>query len=131
MSDEAVLATDNARREFIDNLSAMATGSYLREEDREFWDAPFPESAVAEAAEILHRLISGARSEPAGEVVLQVMSAHDALQALSDRHGGAVYEDEEYEDFRDLVTVLCEEIGADGAQVLADLERVTDEDDQA
>ena len=42
MSDEAVLATDNARREFIDNLSAMATGSYLREEDREFWDAPFP-----------------------------------------------------------------------------------------
>lgn len=126
---DAVRATDDARREFIDNLTAMATGSYLREEDREFWEAPFPESAVAEASEILHRLVSGVRSEPDGEIVLQVMSAHNALKALSDRHGGAVYEDEEYEDFRDFVTVLCKEAGADGSQVLADLERVTEEDD--
>ncbi|MDN5684416.1 hypothetical protein [Corynebacterium glyciniphilum] len=121
-------ATDAARHEFIENLSSMATGSYLRDEDREFWEAPFPTSAVDEAAEILHRLVSGVRADPSGEVVLQVISAHDALRALSDRHAGAVYEDEEVGDFRSLVTVLCEEVGADARQVLDDLDRIIEQE---
>lgn len=121
-------ATDAARHEFTGNLLAMATGSYLREEEREFWEAPYPESVVDEAAEILRKLVSGVRADPTGEVVLQVISAHDALQALSDRHAGAVYEDEEVADFRDLVTVLCEEVGADARQVLDDLDRIIEQE---
>lgn len=121
-------ATDAARHEFTDNLSSMATGSYLREEDLEFWEAPFPESAVDEAAEILQKLVSGVRADPSGEVVLQVISAHAALRALSDRHGGAVYEDEEVSDFRTLVTVLCEEVGADANLVLEDLDRIIEQE---
>ncbi|MGO1950013.1 MAG: hypothetical protein ACTH1D_10275 [Mycobacteriaceae bacterium] len=126
-SGDFAAETDAARHEFTDNLTAMATGSYLREEDREFWEPPFPASAVDEASEILHRLVSGVRADPTGEVVLQVMAAHDALEALSDRHGGAVYEDEEFQDFRTLVTVLCEEVGADAVQVLEDLDRITED----
>lgn len=126
--DGFVATTDTARHEFVDNLNAMATGSYLREEDREFWEAPFPVSAVDEAAEILQRLVSGVRADPTGEVVLQVISAHDALRALSDRHSGAVYEDEEVTDFRALVTVLCEEVGADAHLVLEDLDRIIEQE---
>lgn len=126
--NEFVAATDAARQEFIGNLRSMATGSYLREEDREFWEAPFPESVVDESAEILHRLVAGVRADPTGEVVLQVISAHDALRALSDRHAGAVYEDEEVEDFRALVTVLCEEVGADSHKVLDDLDSIIEQE---
>lgn len=127
-SADFATATDDARRDFVENLSAMATGSYLRDEDREFWEPPYPESVVSEAAEILQRLVAGVRADPTGEVVLQVMAAHDALRALSDRHDGAVYEEEEFADFRTLITLLCEEVGADATLVLDDLDRVTEEE---
>lgn len=48
---------EQARDTFLDNLHSMATGSYLREEDKEFWEAPYPESVVNEARVILDSLI--------------------------------------------------------------------------
>lgn len=53
MSNQITEARDN----FIDNLQSMATGSYLRDEDKEFWEAPYPEYVVGEAREILDSLI--------------------------------------------------------------------------
>lgn len=55
-------ATDAAAREFLDNLTAMATGSYLRDEDKEFWEPPYPAAVVDEAQKIVHSLVSAGRA---------------------------------------------------------------------
>ena len=113
---------------FLDTLTAMATGSYLRPEEREFWEAPYPPAVTAEAAEILRRLSGEVRQDPT-EISLAVISAYGALTALSDRYGGAVFEDEEVEDFRGVVAALAEENGEDATTVLEDLDRLTGQDE--
>ena len=111
-----------ARDSFIENLHSMATGSYLREEDKEFWEAPYPESVVDEARVIIDSLISSAAKVPAanaantpsvnasadeaeGEddapspqtvaVISAITKEVNALLSLSAAHEDAVLEDEE------------------------------------
>ncbi|AGP30768.1 hypothetical protein [Corynebacterium terpenotabidum] len=114
--------------EFLETLTALATGSYLRPEEQEFWEPPYPPEVTADAAEILRRLTAEVRQDPT-EISLAVIAAFGALTALSDRHGGAVFEDDEEEDFRTLVSALAEEYGQDADAVLADLDRITDQED--
>lgn len=52
--------TANALADFTDNIRSMATGSYLREEDREFWEAPYPVAIVDEADSIVRNLLAAA-----------------------------------------------------------------------
>lgn len=113
--------------EFLGTLDALSSGSYLREDEREFWEPPYPPEVTEEAAEILRRLTTEARQNPT-EIPLAVISAYEALTALSDRHGGAVFEDDEEEDFRRLVSALAEENDRDPGEILADLDRITDPD---
>lgn len=58
----AELSTSEARDAFLDNLESMATGSYLREEDREFWEPPYPVSVVDAARETVDSLVNAIRS---------------------------------------------------------------------
>lgn len=71
----------DARDAFLDNLHSMATGSYLREEDKEFWEAPYPESVVNEARVIIDSLIDATRN-------VSKVSADD-LQAAAQSAGVA------------------------------------------
>ena len=115
----------SARDTFLDNLHAMATGSYLHEEDKEFWEAPYPESVVNEARVILDSFIDASKAAPRGDSEsyhAALTTAVEDLVALSDRHEGAVLEAEELEDFTALVRALNEELGVAEEETLADLE---------
>ncbi|WP_297005908.1 hypothetical protein [uncultured Corynebacterium sp.] len=114
--------------DFLDTLRSLSTGSYLREGEREFWDPPYPPEVAADAAEILRRLTVDIRQEPT-EMSLAVIAAYGALSALSERHGDAVFEEEEQNDFRVIVSALAAEHNQDGESVLTDLDRITGEDD--
>lgn len=49
MSDNAATppaATPGRWDEFLGNLASMATGDYLRDDEREFWEPPFPATAI-------------------------------------------------------------------------------------
>lgn len=52
--------TVQAAEEFLANLRSMATGDYLAESDREFWEPPYPEEAVTEAQVLLTELLNAA-----------------------------------------------------------------------
>ena len=111
--------------DFLDTLRSLSTGSYLREGEREFWDPPYPPEVAAEVAAVLRVDI---RQEPT-EMSLAVIAAYGALSALSERHGDAVFEEEEQNDFRVIVSALAAEHNQDGESVLTDLDRITGEDD--
>ncbi|MFR9930549.1 hypothetical protein ACL1IY_11030, partial [Corynebacterium striatum] len=42
--------------EFISNLEFFATGSYLKEDEKEFWEAPFDAAALPELRTIVEKL---------------------------------------------------------------------------
>lgn len=129
-----------ARDSFIENLHSMATGSYLREEDKEFWEAPYPESVVDEARVIIDSLISSAAKVPAanaantpsvnasadeaeGEddapspqtvaVISAITKEVNALLSLSAAHEDAVLEDEEISDLNEILRAVSEKAGAE------------------
>lgn len=123
----------SARDAFLDNLHAMATGSYLREEDKEFWEAPYPVSVVNEARVTLDTLIDASKSagrDDAESFHAALTRAVRELTELSDKHDGAVLEDEEIEDFTTLVRALCSEVGADKGETMAHLESLLDGTDE-
>lgn len=113
---------------FLDTLTALATGSYLHAEERTHWEPPYPPEVADDAARILGRLTDEVRQDP-GEITLAVIATYGALVALSERHGGAVFEDEESADFHAIVGALAEEHGQDATAVLADLDRIIEQED--
>ena len=52
--------TADALVDFTDNIHSMATGSYLRDEDRDFWEAPYPVAVVDSADSIVRNLLAAA-----------------------------------------------------------------------
>lgn len=52
--------TVQVAEEFLSNLRSMATGDYLNESDREFWEPPYPESAVDDARTLITDLLNAA-----------------------------------------------------------------------
>lgn len=82
-------AVNDAREAFVDNLHAMATGSYLREEDKEFWEAPYPESVVNEARVIVDSLVDATSRIPGltPEDLGALASSTDVLQAPQEGEG--------------------------------------------
>ena len=147
-------ATADARDEFLDNLRQMATGSYLRDEDREFWEAPYPESAVDEAQQIVDGMLQAAQTVAAGDeaelkkiaatlnlqnsdesadeqpnattlAVTAVVIQHvTKLKELSARHEDALLEDEEIKDLLTLVEKLAVDLDADDMFVTNQAEAV-------
>ena len=104
-----------AATEFIDNLRMMATGSYLRVEDRQHWDPPYPESAVDEAQAELVTI---------GESVLGGADPQDTslagvrkIIAISDANGGLLLDSEELDELLVFLSRLTETVGGDPAVV--------------
>ncbi|RAV32088.1 hypothetical protein [Corynebacterium heidelbergense] len=145
--------TQAARSAFIGNLTAMATGSYLRPADREFWEPPYPQSVVREATAIVDHLIAAIASvgqhspEQLRELVELPAEQSDGspdpltiaicaivdpdlarLKALSAEHEDAVLDCEEQSDLMDVLASAAKEAGADPAAVLAHATQVLDDE---
>jgi hypothetical protein len=120
-------AADRAVTEMVENITAMATGSYLRDEDRALWDPPYPASAADRVAAVLRHMVDEVRETP-DAASLSAVSAHGALSSLSAELEDALFDDEEQADFRRVVVALASEVGQDPEEVLADLDRVTEQE---
>ncbi|KAB1503642.1 hypothetical protein F7230_00460 [Corynebacterium sp. 320] len=62
--------------EFISNLRALSTGSYLRPEEKTFWESPYPETVVDQAQTILSHMIDAARDGQGTAAENAVSSSH-------------------------------------------------------
>lgn len=102
--------------EFIDNLRTFATGSYLHEEEREFWDAPFDPEVLPQFHEVLNSLLSelDQLDDPDAAQLLSVITPHlDALATLNRTYDDAVIEPEEREELAQLIYDAAAATGAE------------------
>ncbi|HIW96582.1 MAG TPA: hypothetical protein H9867_08920 [Candidatus Corynebacterium gallistercoris] len=92
-------AAEERVAEFIETLRGMATGSYLAEEEKEFWEAPYPDQAVDEAQQLVTGMLHAAyavrdKDEEArasiaeGVQLRQPVAANEAEEAEGDTAGG-------------------------------------------
>ncbi|WP_257183036.1 hypothetical protein [Corynebacterium cystitidis] len=101
--------------EFIADLHTFATGSYLREEDKELWDEPFAPAALPELKQLIERFLDALETlEDPGtqELVAVVETFHTNLHEFNTKYHGAVLE---LEDKQDLSTLIFNASAATGA----------------
>ncbi|WP_026162225.1 hypothetical protein [Corynebacterium ulceribovis] len=101
--------------EFIDNLNTYATGSYLREDERELWDEPFDPAAVPQVAEVLTNYLDALDKlgeSGTEETVLAVMDSFtEKLNEVNARFEDAVIDDDERADIVALMTSAAHAAG--------------------
>lgn len=92
--------------EFISDLREFASGSYLREEEREFWDQPFDPAVLPQLQEILEAFLDGLDALPEGaevDAVNQLVGTTiTAIDEFNAQHADAVVEPEEREELNAL-----------------------------
>lgn len=92
--------------EFISNLEEFATGSYLREDEREFWDQPFDPAVLPELRTILEAFLDELDALPADadadSVTNLVGVTVSAIDAFNSKYADAVVEPEEREELNAL-----------------------------
>ena len=104
--------------EFIADLTEFATGSYLKEDEREFWDQPFDPAVLPDLKTILENLLDTLdllSDPPAEELVKVVQAAVDELDAI--------LEPEETAELNDLIHDASAATGADD-EALAELPEI-------
>lgn len=110
--------------EFIDNLESFATGSYLKPDEKEFWDEPFDAAVLPELRDILEKFLDALdllAGEPVAETLVKVVQTTiDDLDAFNARHADAVIEPEEKEELTQLLHDACAATGVEES-ALADL----------
>lgn len=121
--------------EFISDLRAFATGSYLQKDELEWWEPPFEVSAVSEIdalfQDFAQALIpmarhSNSRSEDQIaslahlDFVARVGVLFSDIDAVNHAYGYAVIETEEYADLQHIIEKAAEDIGLT-AEEIADL----------
>lgn len=88
--------------EFIANLEEFATGSYLREDEREFWEQPFEPTALPELRAILEAFLDeldALPADPDSDAVTSLVGATvSAIDAFNSKYADAVVEPEEREE---------------------------------
>ena len=67
--------------EFIANLSVFATGSYLRDHEKEFWEPPFDVAALTEVQALLEQYVQTVSNR--ADELLHAQSPEDAHQAFT------------------------------------------------
>lgn len=104
--------------DFIANLEEFATGSYLKEDEKEFWDAPFDVKALPELRVILENYLDSLDAMGKGpeQDVLNAAAQNtlDELEKFNTKYHGAVIEPEEKEEL---------------SEILFDAAKLTDADD--
>lgn len=101
--------------EFTEQLEAFGSGSYLSEDDRDFWDQPFDPAVVPELKGILLKFADALPEEDApGEAwdawIAPFAAAVDAFNA---KHDYAVVELEEEADLRQWIARLGQARGVE------------------
>ena len=103
--------------EFISTLTDFATGSYLKDDEKEFWDQPFDPAALPELKAILERLLDALDvlpDDPTGDTLTSVVQVSvDELEEFNTRHADAVIEPEEKQELNELIHDASAATGAD------------------
>lgn len=90
--------------EFIENLQSFATGDYLSEEEKQFWEQPFDPAVLPELCQLIRDYldsITGPKS--AEETRASILGFYRTLDEFNSRHGYAVIEPEEMEEINDII----------------------------
>ena len=103
--------------EFMSNLQSFATGDYLKEEEKEFWEAPFDASVLPELKKVLEDLLDKLDSlpdDPEGTILsAAVKTSVDKVTALNRKNADAILEPEEKEELTELIHSAAASTGAD------------------
>lgn len=103
--------------DFITELTEFATGSYLKANEKEFWDQPFDPAVLPELKTILEELLDALdilpADPPAEALVTVVQKAVDKLEAFNRAHEDAVLEPEETSVLNELIHDASAATGAD------------------
>lgn len=103
--------------EFIANLKSFATGDYLKEGEKEFWDQPFDPAVLPDLKEILEGLLDdldAVPDDPNGDVLAAVIAKRQVeLAAFNKANDYAVLEPEEKEELAELIYSASAATGAD------------------
>lgn len=103
--------------EFLSNLESFATGDYLNEEEKEFWDQPFDPKALPALRTILERLLDAFDAIPDDPTGSQLKGAVapflDELEAFNRKNEEAIIEPEEKQELNELIAQAAADTGAD------------------
>lgn len=114
---------------FIADLTEFATGSYLKEGETEFWEAPFDVKALPELKSILEKMLDALEllpDDPDGQALATVVNASfERLRTFNSKHEDAVLEPEEWEEIQGLIASAAAATGADD-DALAELPNFDD-----
>ncbi|RNE49727.1 hypothetical protein [Corynebacterium alimapuense] len=103
--------------EFISTLNDFATGSYLKAEEKEFWDQPFNPKVLPELKSILEKMLDSFDAlddDPTEEDLVKVAQRWvDKLLEFNARHADAVIEPEEKEELGELIREAAAATGAE------------------
>ncbi|MEX3514155.1 MULTISPECIES: hypothetical protein [unclassified Corynebacterium] len=103
--------------EFIANLKSFATGDYLKEDEKEFWDQPFDPAVLPDLKEIIEGLLDdldAVPDDPNGDVLSAVIAKRQVeLVAFNKANDYAVLEPEEKEELAELIYSASAATGAD------------------
>lgn len=103
--------------EFISDLTTFASGSYLREEDKDLWEQPFDPAVLPDLKRQLESILDALEmlgDDPEGETLAKVVAPfYEKLQEFNASHSDAVLEPEEKADIESLVFRAAAATGAD------------------
>lgn len=103
--------------EFMSNLQSFATGDYLKEEEKEFWEAPFDAAVLPRLRTILESFLDDMDKlpdDPEGSLLsAAVRPTVDKLAAFNQKNADAVLEPEEKEELTELIHSASAATGAD------------------
>ncbi|MFS0396221.1 hypothetical protein ACMXZU_06770 [Corynebacterium striatum] len=103
--------------EFISNLESFATGSYLKEDEKEFWEAPFDAAALPDLRTIVEKLfddLDALPDDPDGPTLAAVINRSiEELGAFNRKNADAILEPEEKEELTELIYNASAATGAD------------------
>ena len=103
--------------EFMSNLQSFATGDYLKEDEREFWEAPFDAAVLPRLRTILESFLDDMDKlpdDPEGSLLsAAVQPTVDKLAAFNQENADAVLEPEEKEELTEFIHSASAATGAD------------------
>lgn len=103
--------------EFMDNLESFATGSYLKEDEKEFWDEPFDAGCLPQLRSLLEKAVDGFDAlgeNPDGDALAaHISSVYSQLEKFNAKHADAVIEPEEKQELEELFAQIAAATGAE------------------
>ncbi|MDK8471169.1 hypothetical protein [Corynebacterium accolens] len=103
--------------EFIADLKSFATGDYLKDEEKEFWEAPFNAAVLPELKGHLEQMLDGLDGLPddpdGGQLAAVLNKTVKKLTTFNRKQHDAVVEPEEKEEIAELMYNASAATGAD------------------